>query len=297
MNVFVTGASGFIGSAIIKELIKEGHHVRGLARSENSAGIIRSAGAEVVYGDLNDPESLKKAAFDADGIIHTAFSHDFLHLNDMSKFPGAVDTDRKAIDAMAEVLEGTEKAMVVTTGISGLPLINGMITEESTDEKSFRTSEATALSWAKRGVRASVVRLAPSVHDVGDYGFVPVHIKLAREKGVAAYPGNGNNRWTAIHRADVARLFRLAVEKGTKGAVYNGIAENAIDVKNIAELIGRKLNVPVQSVSGEEINEYFDWMSRFISADSPATNLKTKEQLGWEPVHIGLLQDMEKNYF
>lgn len=297
MKVFVTGASGFIGSAIVKELIDAGHTVTGLARSEKSAEIIRNAGAKVLYGDLQDLETLKQGALHAEGVIHTAFSHDFLHLNDISKFSTAIEMDQRAIDAMAQALLGTDKPIVITAGISGLPLIDGMITEESIAENSFRLSETAALSWAEKGVRASVIRLAPSVHDKGDYGFIPIIIKWAREKGISAYPGDGHNRWTAIHRADAARLFRLAMEKGAQGTLYNGISENAIEVKNIAELIGEKVNVPVKSVAGEELNKHFNWMSHFISADSPATNLKTKEQLGWEPVHIGLLQDMEQNYF
>ncbi|MEC3875576.1 SDR family oxidoreductase [Chryseobacterium salviniae] len=297
MKVFVTGASGFIGSAIVKELIDAGHQVVGLARSEKSAEKIGNAGAQAVEGSLKDLEIIKQNALNADGIIHVAFSHDFMNSNDISQFPKAAELDRVAIETMGEALMGTEKPLVVTAGLLGLPLINGKITEESIAENSLRFSEATALKLAEKGVYASVIRLAPSVHDIGDYGFVPFIISQARKNGVSAYPGNRRNRWTGIHRLDAARLFRLALEKAEPGALYNGVEDESLELKKLAEIIGEKLHIPVEAVSGEDLNEHFEWLAHFITMDCPVTNHKTKEQLGWEPVNIGLLKDIEQNYF
>ncbi|SHE80019.1 SDR family oxidoreductase [Chryseobacterium takakiae] len=297
MKVFVTGASGFIGSAIVKELIDAGHQVTGLARSERSAEKIRQAGAEAVEGDLADLEILRQNALYADGIIHAAFSHDFMISKDISQFPKAAEMDRLAIEAMGEVLINTDKPLIVTAGLLGLPLINGKITEESIAENSLRASEATALKLAEKGVNASVIRLAPSVHDVGDYGFVPFIISKARENGVSAYPGDGNNRWTGIHRLDAARLFRLALEKGVRGALYNGVEDESMALKELAGIIGEKLHVPMEALSGEDLNKHFEWLAHFITMDCPVTNLKTKRQLGWEPMNISLLEDIEQNYF
>ncbi len=297
MNIFVTGASGFIGSAIVKELIAAGHQVTGLARSEASAKIISEAGAQVVSGSLEEVEILKEAALRTDGVIHAGFFHDFMHANDFSQYAKAAAMDKAAIDAMGEALMGTNKPMVVTSGMLGLPLIDGVVTEESVAQNSPRTSEATALAWAEKGVTASVIRLAPSVHDKGDYGFVPFIIGQARKNGVSAYPEDGSNRWIGVHRLDAAKLFRLAVEKAIRGALYNGVGENGIEFRKIAALIGEQLNVPVQSVSGEELKNHFEWMSHFIAMDCPATNFKTREQLGWQPTHPGLLEDMRQNYF
>jgi nucleoside-diphosphate-sugar epimerase len=297
MKVFVTGASGFIGSAIVKELIDAGHQVTGLARSERSAEKIRQAGAEAVEGDLADLEILRQNALYADGIIHAAFSHDFMISKDISQFPKAAEMDRLAIEAMGEVLINTDKPLIVTAGLLGLPLINGKITEESVAENSLRASEATALKLAEKGVNASIIRLAPSVHDVGDYGFVPFIISKARENGVSAYPGDGNNRWTGIHRLDAARLFRMALEKGVRGALYNGVEDESVALKELAGIIGEKLHVPMEALSGEDLNKHFEWLAHFITMDCPVTNLKTKRQLGWEPMNISLLEDIEQNYF
>ena len=291
MKVFVTGASGFIGSAIVKELITSGHQVVGLARSEQSAEVIRKEGAEVLRGDLEDWEVLKQGARDSDGIIHAGFFHDF------TQFAKAVEIDKNAINAIGEVLMGTDKAIVVTAGILGLPLIDGNITEESLSSGFPRSSETTALALAEKGINASVIRLAPSVHDKGDRGFVPFIIGQARLNSLSGYPGEGLNRWTAVHRLDAARLFRLAFEKGIKGAVYNGVADTGIQMKEIAELIGSQLNLPAASLSEEETAKHFEWLSRFITFDSPATHFKTTELLGWKPEHISLTDDMKQNYF
>ncbi|PUZ21571.1 Nucleoside-diphosphate-sugar epimerase [Chitinophaga costaii] len=291
MKVFVTGASGFIGSAVIEELINAGHQVIGLARSEQSAKKISEVGAAVLKGSLEDLDILKQGASLADGIIHTAFFHDF------TQFLKAAEMDKAAIKAMGEALMGTTKPIVVTAGILGLPLIEGYITEESRlSESAPRSSETTALALAGKGIHASVIRLAPSVHDKGDDGFVPFIIKQAQKNGLSAYPAAGNNHWPAVHRLDASKAYRLALEKGAKGALYNVVSDTGIEVKKIAAVIGEKLNLPVASLSGEELAKHFEWMSRFISFDSPATNLNTKEQLGWTPTHIGLIEDMQQNY-
>lgn len=296
MNLFVTGASGFIGSAVVKELLSSGHQVVGLARSEKSAKDIREAGAGVVMGGLEDLAVLQKAVSETDGVIHTGFSHEFMASGDFSQYAKSAETDKNAINAMGELLMGTNKAMVVTSGMLGLPLIDGVFTEESTTQQSLRLSEITALELAQKGAKVSVVRLPPSVHDKGDYGFVPSIIQLAKKHGVSAYPGNGN-RWCAVHRLDAARLFRLAVEKGGTGALYNAVGDGGIELKAIATLIGERLQLPATPVQGDELARHFEWMSAFITMDCPATATATREQLGWLPTHSGLLEDMQANYF
>ena len=296
MKVFVTGASGFIGSAVVSELIGAGHQVIGLARSEKSAKIVRDLGAEVLNGSLDDLEILKQGVQNADGVVHCGFNHDFMK-GGQSTFIDAAATDKNAIETMGGTLIGTNKAIVVTSGMLGLPLINGFVTEESTTQHSPRTSEATALSLAEKGVNASVIRLAPSVHDKGDYGFIPFIISLARKNGISAYPNEGENHWCAVHRLDAAKAFRLAIEKGYKGALYNVVGDKGIELKTIATLIGETLNLPVKSVAGDELAKHFEWMSNFITMEGLASNFKTQEQLDWQPAHIGLLEDMQQNYF
>jgi nucleoside-diphosphate-sugar epimerase len=290
MKIFVTGASGFVGSAVVSELISAGHQVIGLARSEESAKIVRDLGAEVLSGDLEDLDILKQGALEADGVIHTAFIHDY------SQYLKAAEVDKNTINAIGETLIGTQKPFVVTTGMLGLPAIDGFVTEESSAENSPRGSELTTLALAEKGVNASVVRLARSVHDKGDKGFVSFVVAQARKNGVSAYPNSGDNQWCAVHRTDAAKAYRLAIEKSTKGAVYNIVGENGIKIKEIAELIGKELNLPVQSVSGDDIVNHFEWLSPFIASDGAATSLKTQEQLGWKPTQIGLLQDIQENY-
>jgi len=297
MKIFVTGASGFIGSEIVKDLISAGHEVTGLARSEQSAKKISGLGAASLQADLTDLAILQQAAAEADGVIHTAFVHDFMQTGDFASFAAAAATDKAAILAMGAALKNTTKPVVVTAGILGLPLIDGYITEDSHfPSTAFRASETAAMELAGKGIHASVIRLAPSVHDKGDAGFIPFIIGRARQLQLSAYPAGGDIRWTAVHRKDAARAFRLAVEKANKGARYNVIAENGITLKSIATLIGEKLNLPVAAVAGEELQKHFDWMGRFIASDSPATNVKTKQALGWEPSGIGLREDMQQNY-
>jgi nucleoside-diphosphate-sugar epimerase len=292
MRVFVTGASGFVGSAIVQELLSAGRQVLGLARSEASAQAIKEAGAEVLRGSLEDIESLKKGAADVDGVIHTAFIHDF------TKYEAAAQTDKAAIEAIGAVLAGTNRPFIVTAGTLGLKASQGdLVTEIDAAPSVPRASEITALSLISSGVGASVIRLPPSVHDRGDHGFVPALIDIARNKGVSAYVGDGSNQWPAVHRLDAAQLYRLALEKGSGGSRYNGIADQGIPVRQIAEVIGQNLNVPVVSISPEEAVNHFGWMSRFIVLNSPSSSAKTREQLGWQPTHIGLIEDMNKHYF
>jgi nucleoside-diphosphate-sugar epimerase len=291
MKVFVTGASGFIGSAVVKELLKAGHEVTGLARSDKSAGAIIAAGAQVLKGSLDDLYILKQGALQSDGIIHTAFVHDF------NQFAKAAETDKVAIETMGKALGGTDKSIVVVGGILGTPQTNGFVTEADAAPAFPRASEAAAMALAERGINASVVRLAPSVHDRGDRGFVPFIIAQARKNGVSAYVEIGNNRWPAIHRLDAAHLLRLALEKAAKGARYNGIADEGITIREITGLIGKRLNLPVKSLSGEEVAAHFEWMSWFVGFNAPATSYSTQELLGWKPARISLLEDMDKNYF
>ena len=291
MKVFVTGASGFIGSAIVKELLSAGHQVTGLARSEASAKTIEEAGAQVLRGSLEDLDGLRNGAADADGVIHTAFIHDF------SQFAKSAEADKAAIEAMGNMLAGSNKPFIVSGGILGLEKEDGFITENIAAPAVPRASEAAAIALKDSGVNASVIRLAPSVHDKGDKGFIPTIINMARRHGAAAYVGDGSNRWPAVHRLDAAKLYRLALEKGAPGSRYNAIGDEGIAIKEIAELIGKHLNLPVTSVPADEAAEYFEWMARFISFDSPAKSIKTQEQLGWKPTHIGLLEDMQQHYF
>ncbi|MDP4210960.1 MAG: SDR family oxidoreductase [Bacteroidota bacterium] len=291
MKIFVTGASGFIGSAVVEELITAGHQVVGLARSEVSAEAISNTGAEPLMGSLEDLEILKQGALQADGVIHTAFIHDF------TQFAKASDVDKAAIYALGEALKGTNKPLIVTAGILGLFKTGEFITEASISQHGPRGSEVAALTLAAEGINASVVRLPPSVHGKGDKGFVPFIIGQAKKNGVSAYPNDGSNRWPAVHRFDAAKVFRLAIEKSQKGALYNAIGDQGVSVKNIAEFIGKKLNLPVVSVSNEKIAQHFEWMSGFIGFDSPATALQTQQQLSWQPRELNLLQDMDENYF
>ncbi|MGJ1537012.1 SDR family oxidoreductase [Sphingobacterium multivorum] len=297
MKEFITGASGFIGSAVVQEMIDAGHQVSGLARSEKSAEIITNLGAQVIRGDLQHLDILKQAASNAEAVIHTGFSHDLMFANEYAK---AAEIDINAINAMGEELLGTQKPLVVTAGTLGLPLINGFVTEESTLLNSPRGSEPAAMSLAAKGVHASVIRLPPSVHGSSDLGFMAGFtsslIQFARNHGVSAYPLDGNNRWPAVHRLDAAKVFCQAAEKAEIGALYNAIGETGIKISAIAELIGTKLNLPVTSLHGEDMVKHFQWLSHFITFDSPATSFETQQQLNWSPKQIGLLDDVQQNY-
>lgn len=297
MKVFVTGASGFVGSAVVKELLSNGHQVIGLARSEESAKSIRDAGAEVLMGDLDSLATLQKGAREADGVIHTAFIHDF------SDYQSNAIKDQKAIEAMGEVLKGTDKPIVVTGGTLGLPFIDGKITEESkAPADSIRFSEKAFVDLSESGIKASIVRLSPSVYGNSKSGFKGgfgvILAELAKTKGLAAYIGEGNNVWPAVHRADAAKLFRLALEKGEVGARYNAVNnDKPLSMKEFAELIGDKLDIPVKSFSPEDAAEYFTWMTFFVGADCPATSIKTQEKLGWKPSENGFIDELNQYFF
>lgn len=297
MKVFVTGASGFVGSAVVKELIANGHQVTGLARSEESAKSISEAGAEVLMGDLENFDILQKGAREADGVIHIAFIHDF------SDYQSNALKDEKAIQIMGEVLKGTDKPIVVTGGTLGLPLINGKITEESkAPAESVRFSEKAFVSLTEAGVNASIVRLSPSVYGNSEHGFKGgfgvILAELAKTKGTAAYIEDGSNVWPTIHRLDAAKLFRLALEKGEKGARYNAVNnDKQLSMKEFAEYIGEKLHIPVQSFSKEEASQYFTWMTSFVQENCPATSLQTQENLGWKPSEKSFFEELEKYFF
>lgn len=292
MRIFVTGATGFVGSAVVNELISAGHTVLGLARSDAAAKSLAAAGAAAHRGSLEDLESLRRGATAADAVIHTAFIHDF------ANYGPAAEADRRAIETLGEALSGSDRPLIVTSGTLVLQASGPLVTEDDKPNTNFpRKSEDAILALTSHRVRASVVRLPPTVHGEGDHGFVPALIRIAREKGAAAYVGDGLNRWPAVHRLDAARLYRLVVEKGTAGAAYHGVAEEGIPARDIADVIGRSLNVPVVSKSREEAATHFGWIGLFFAMDGPASSAKTQQQLGWRPTQPALISDLDAGHY
>jgi len=294
MKVFVTGATGFIGTAIVQELIGAGHQVLGLARSDASAGKLTAAGAEVHRGDLEDLDSLRSGAAVSDGVIHAGFIHDF------TRFAEVCAVDKRAIETIGEVLAGSDRPFIVTSG-TALVSPGKLATEDIIPPFNPawpRASEQAADAVAALGVRAAAIRLSPSVHgDEDKHGFIPILVNIAREKGVSAYIGEGQNRWNAVHRLDAAHLFRLALENATPGARFHGSAEEAIAVKTIAEAIARQLNIPVVSIAPEAAAEHFGWFSHMAAVDCPASSKLTQELLNWHPTHSTLLADIEHGVY
>ncbi|MYS20006.1 Nucleoside-diphosphate-sugar epimerase [Streptomyces sp. DvalAA-14] len=296
MRIFVTGASGFIGSAVVPELIGAGHKVVGLARSDASAAVLTAAGAEVQRGDLDDLGSLRDGAAGSDGVIHLAFVHDF------SAYEKAIRTDLTAIETLGAALEGSDRPLVIASGTLGLSAGGRTATEKDGTAPGQSASPRAAaadltISLAARGVRSSVVRLSPSVHGVGDHGFMAALIGIARAKGVSGYIGDGANRWSAVHRLDAARLFRLAAEQAPAGSTLHGVADEGVPIRAVAELIGRHLDLPVAAVAPENAAEHFGWLGAFLGFDSPASSALTRDLLGWQPTGPGLLDDLEEGHY
>ena len=290
MHIFVTGATGWVGTAVIDELRSAGHRVTGLARSDTAAALLASRGVAVHRGSLEDLDSLRAGAAASDAVIHTAFNHDF------SRFAENGAAERSAIEALGTALTGTGRPLVVTSGVA-LIAPGRKITEDDVRDPSVpfpRDPETVAAAAAARGVRVSMIRLAPSVHGTGEHhGFVPIVMGLAREHGASAYAGDGTNRWPGVHVRDAARLYRLAVERGADHAVYHAVADEGVPFREIAEVIGRRSKLPLVSLSGGDVDAHFGWFAHFAQIDAPTSSAKTRQTLGWNPIEPTLLQDLD----
>lgn len=295
MRVFVTGATGFIGSAIVSELLGAGHKVLGLSRSDAGEKMLKSLGADVQRGSLDDLESLKNGAKQTDGTIHCAFIHDFGSAT--ADFAKNCAVDEAAINAMGSALAGSNKPFIGTSGVLGLAQGRAGTEDDTPNDHIPRKSESASLALAKQGVRGMVMRLSPSVHGDGDHGFVPALIKTAREKGFSAYVGDGKNRWPAVHRVDTAKLYRLALEKGEAGGRYHGVAEEGVAFKDIAEAIANQLKIKAISKTAEEAGALLGFIGMVAGMDAPASNKITQDKLGWKPTHVGLIRDLEKGTY
>jgi nucleoside-diphosphate-sugar epimerase len=304
MRVFVTGASGWIGSAVVPELIGAGHQVVGLARSDSSAAALSAAGAEMQRGTIDDLDTLRSAAAASDGVIHLAFKHDMAF---SGGFEGAADADRRAIETLGEALAGSDRPFVIASGTLGLAPGRVGTEQDGRDPGAaahlgggaqLRAANALmTLALASRGVRSSVLRLPPTVHGDGDNGFMATIVGIARDKGASGYIGDGANRWPAVHRLDAAHLFRLAVEQAPAGSVLHAVADEGVPIRDVAEVIGRHLDIPVVSISPEDAGEHFTWLAGFLGLDSPASSTLTRELMGWQPTHPGLVEDLDKGHY
>jgi nucleoside-diphosphate-sugar epimerase len=305
MRVFVTGASGWIGSAVVPELIGAGHQVTGLARSDASAAALAAAGAEVQRGTIDDIDVLRSAAAASDGVIHLAFKHDIAF---SGGFQEAAASDRRAVETFGEVLAGSDRPFLIASGTLGLSVGRPATERDGHDAGEARDAMAEGartrwetservLSFASRGVRSSIVRLPPTNHGYGDNGFMAALVGIARDKGVSGYIGDGTNRWPAVHRLDSAHLFRLALDKAPAGSTLHAVADEGVPIRDIAEVIGRHLNVPVVSISPEDAGQHFTWLAGFLGLDSPASGTLTRELLGWQPAQPGLIDDLDKGHY
>lgn len=284
MKVFVTGATGWVGSTVVQDLISAGYQVTGLARSSEKAATLAAQGANVILATLDDSDILRNAAADADAVIHTAFNHDF------SKFTENAEQDRCVIELLGEALKGSNRPLIVTSGLAGIAPEGTATEADLPNPASFRKSEGAARKLAERGIRATTIRLAPSVHGLGDYGFIPIVIRLAKEKGVSAYLGDGMNRWAGVHRSDAGRLYRLVLEQGATEHAYHAVADEGITFKEIAEVIGRQLGLPVESREPE----HFGWFAKFAGANMSASSERTRNLTGWNPIGMDLLSDLKQ---
>jgi nucleoside-diphosphate-sugar epimerase len=304
MRIFVTGASGWIGSAVVPELLGAGHEVVGLARSEASAQALEVAGAIVQRGDIDDPDGLAKAASDSDGVIHLAFQHELAFV--AGNFAAAAAADRRAVEAMGAALADSDRPFVLASGVLGLSVgrvateVDGLMPSPEVRASPAGRRSATALltlSLRGIGVRSSVLRLPPTVHGDGDHGFVATLVAIARQRGAAGYVGDGTNRWTAVHRSDAARLARLAVESAPAGSVLHAVADEGVRFHEIAEVLGRHLGLPTVSVAPADAVEHFAHLGHFVGLDSPASAAMTRELLAWEPTGPSLIEDLEEDYY
>lgn len=298
MHVFVTGASGWAGSAVVPELLAAGHTVTGLARSGEAADVLTSLGARAHLGSLDDLDALRAGAADSDGVIHLAYRHDIAFSGDPA---AAADSDLRAIEAIGSALVGSHRPFIVASGLAGLPVGQTATEQDVASAEGPGGQRAiaanTTLRLAERDVRSAVVRLTPSVHGQGDTGFLPQIVQIARDTGIAGYVADGTNRWPAVHRFDAARLFRLALEKAPAGSVLHGVDDPGVAIRDVAEIIGKHLNLPVRSIPTDEAAQHFGWLGGLLGGDYPASSTLTRQLLSWQPTHPHLLEDLDQGHY